>query len=1168
MSHCQTASQYTLKGSKVNIFIKMAQKVPFIKELFDAVESRGYPAAVTGVSNIHKSHLAYALSAHEPVCVVTGSESEARKMASDINAMSGENTAVVFPQKDYLFTPTEGASFEYEQMRIRALTMILSSQAKILIAPVEAAMQATVPKSVLTAHTLLLRKGDEINIDTLTKTLISSGYVKYPQVEGAAQFSRRGDIFDIYGVSMKEPVRLELLGDEIERIYTFDPESQRRISEISDCVISPAREILISEEDFSDKLLSLMKKPRGKQSDLIKENIERDRELLSSGITLTNLDKYYSLAYPEKSTVFDYFSSNKIIVCERVSILNRAKAFIAQLSEDLKILTEQGIMFRALDGFYMTTDDLTGVFESSKTIYLDTFLQGGNLTLKSLINATCYQTGAWNGNIKSLVTELNTFCERGYTTVLFGGSEKTLDILISDLRESGIPCERLKDDSELTKGFVYVTPGSVSNGFDYADASLALITKLQNDSASKRKKRFKAGEKLKSLSDINPGDLVVHSLYGIGKFQGIKKLENSGITKDYITISYAGTDVLYVPVTQLDLVTRYIGSGDENTVRLNKLTSTEWKKTKSRVKAAAEDMAKELISIYAKRQLSKGHAFSPDSEWQLDFEERFDYAETDDQLRSIKEIKEDMEKSYPMDRLLCGDVGFGKTEVALRACMKCILDSKQCAILVPTTVLALQHYQTAIKRFEHFPVRIELLSRFVPISQQRKIIKDLKSGLVDMVIGTHRLIQKDIAFKDLGLAVIDEEQRFGVKHKEKFKELFPSTDILTLSATPIPRTLNMAMSGIRDMSTIDDPPQDRLPVQTYVIEQNDGVLINAIERELRRGGQVYYIHNRVETISHTAQKLSSLIPDARIGVAHGQMSENELSDIWRKLVDKEIDILVCTTIIETGVDVANVNTLIIENADRFGLAQLYQLRGRVGRSPRRAFAYFTFTRGKELSEIASKRLQAIREFTQFGSGFKIAMRDLQLRGAGSILSSKQHGHMEAVGYEMYLRILNEAIAEQKGEALPASPEDCLVDIAVNAYIPESYIESLTQRIDAYRRVAAIYTKDDADDVTDELSDRYGKIPRSVYGLIEISLLRNTASSLGISEIAQRGKSICFYIRDILPEQITALAKSYKKRITFNDGKRPCFMIAVDSKTKPIELINQTLDIMNTGKNPD
>ncbi len=1145
----------------MNIFLKMADRVPFMKELFDALEKRGYPAAVTGVSNIHKSHLAYALSSHEPVCVVTDTEAEAVRTVKDINSLSGEKTAVLFPAKDYLFTHTEGASFEYEQMRLYALSSIISGKAKILVAPIDAAMQATVPKDSLLSHTITLKKGDTIDIAELSASLINSGYSKFLQVEGAAQFSRRGDIFDIYGVSMTDPVRLELWGDEIEKIYTFDPESQRRTGEVSECTISPAREILIDGNLMPELLSALSKKARGKQAASIKENIEKDLELLESGISLSNLDKYYNLAYSEKTSVFDYFKGSKIIVCERESVFSKARAFSTQLSEDLKILYEQGIMFKPLDGFYLTTAEVTKVFSDSKTVYLDTFMRGGKIELKSLINASCYQTSAWSGDFKSLAGELKTFCDRDYTTVLYGGSEKTINILISDLRESGIACERLGDESELIKGFVYVTPGSLSNGFDYADSKLALITKLQSENSKKRKNKFKSGERIKSLSDINPGDLVVHSLYGIGKFQGIKKLENQGVSKDYITISYAGTDVLYVPVTQLDLVTRYIGSGDDNKVRLNKLNSAEWKKTKSRVKAAAEDMAKELTELYAKRQLSKGHSFSPDNEWQLDFEERFEFSETDDQLRSISEIKSDMEKPYPMDRLLCGDVGFGKTEVALRACMKCMLDSKQCAILVPTTVLAWQHYQTAVKRFEHFPVRIELLSRFRTPTQQKKVIKDLKSGLVDMVIGTHRLVQKDIVFKNLGLAIIDEEQRFGVKHKEKFKEMFPGIDMLTLSATPIPRTLNMAMSGIRDMSTIDDPPQDRLPVQTYVIEHNDAVVVNAIERELRRGGQVYYIHNRVETITHTASKLSAMLPNARIAVAHGQMSENELSDVWRQLVDKEIDILVCTTIIETGVDVSNVNTLIIENADRFGLSQLYQLRGRVGRSSRRAFAYFTFTRGKELSEIASKRLQAIREFTQFGSGFKIAMRDLELRGAGNILSSKQHGHMEAVGYEMYLRILNEAIAALKGEALPVSPEDCLVDVAINAYIPETYIESLTQRIDAYRRIAAIYNEEDANDVIDELCDRFGKIPRSVDGLIEVSLLRNTASQLGISEIAQRGKNICFFIRDITSEQITALAKSYKKRIKFSDGARPCFIITADGKQKTIELIKTVLDVM-------
>ena len=541
------------------------------------------------------------------------------------------------------------------------------------------------------------------------------------------------------------------------------------------------------------------------------------------------------------------------------------------------------------------------------------------------------------------------------------------------------------------------------------------------------------------------------------------------------------------------------------------------------------------------------------------------YQETDDQLRSIQEIKSDMEKPSPMDRLLCGDVGFGKTEVALRAAFKCMLDNKQVAILVPTTVLAWQHYQTAIKRFEHFPVKVELLSRFRKPKEQQQIIRELNRGTIDLIIGTHRLVQKDVKFKDLGLVIIDEEQRFGVAHKEKFKETFKGVDVLTLSATPIPRTLNMAMSGIRDMSVIEEPPMDRHPVQTYVIEHNMGVIAQAISKELRRGGQVYYIHNRVETIMMTANKLQEMLPDARIAFAHGQMPEEELSEIWRQLCDREIDILVCTTIIETGVDVPNVNTLIIEDADRLGLSQLYQLRGRVGRSNRRAFAYFTFRRGKVLTEVAAKRLDAIREFTQFGSGFRIALRDLEIRGAGSILSGKQHGHMEAVGYDMYLRLLNEAIAEQKGEALPPSPEDCLVDISIDAFIPDHYIENLSQRIDCYRKIASIGNEEDSRDVIDELIDRYGDPPKSVLGLVNVALTRNTASKLGIKEITQRGDKVLFFVKTAEVEQIQALYGAYKNRIRFFDGDKPYFAVTLEKKQKAAELMAETVRLMRNEK---
>ena len=658
--------------------------------------------------------------------------------------------------------------------------------------------------------------------------------------------------------------------------------------------------------------------------------------------------------------------------------------------------------------------------------------------------------------------------------------------------------------------------------------------------------------------------MVVHALHGIGKFVGIRKLEMEGITKDYITIQYAGTDVLYVPVSQLDMVSKYIGPRDNGAVKLNKLSSMEWQKTRARVKKAVKDMADELIKLYAKRSQTKGHAFDVDDDFQHDFEARFPYTETDDQLRSTQEIKEDMQKPIPMDRLLCGDVGFGKTEVAFRAAFKCMEEGKQCAILAPTTVLAWQHYQTALKRFEHFPMKIELLSRFRSKKEQEQILKELKCGNIDMIIGTHRLVQKDVAFKDLGLAVIDEEQRFGVAHKERFKETFAGVDVLTLSATPIPRTLNMAMSGIRDMSVIEEPPIDRHPVQTYVIEHNVGVIVQAITKELRRGGQVYYIHNRIESIDLCAAKLQEMLPEARIGIAHGQITEEHLSEIWRQLIEHEIDILVCTTLIETGVDVPNVNTLVIEDADRLGLSQLYQLRGRVGRSSRRAFAYFTFRRGKALSEIAARRLDAIREFTQFGSGFRIALRDLEIRGAGSLLGGKQHGHMEAVGYDMYLQLLNEAIAEEKGEVLPSKPEDCLIDIQIEAHIPDDYIESLAGRLDVYRKIASLRTNEDSMDLIDELIDRYGDPPKAIQGLISVALIRNMASDLTITEISQKNGIMFFYLKAADMEQIQALTAAYRGRVTVNGGEKAYIAVKMNGD-KPIELMQGVIETMKIKK---
>ena len=1021
---------------------------------------------------------------------------------------------------------------------------------------------------MLREHSFELKTGGEVQLDELMKKLIASGYTRTDQIEGQAQFSVRGSIVDIFPVQEAHPIRLELWGDEIDTISYFDTATQRRTEQVESITVFPALEIIFeSSEQLAEKLEELSKAARGKKLDAIRKNISRDLETVRAGITLTNLDKYYCLAYEDTATVFDYFDGGAVIVCEYANCIEKGKAALAQLAEDIKLLYEDGILFKRLEGF---CTDIVGAqlkILQNKSVFLDTFMRSNNdIKYKKLINSDCRQTSAWGGNIVHLEEELRTLCANGYCTVVLAGSEKTVPIIVKDLVDAGIPAQALKEDSNVLANKVYVRTGSLTGGFDYPDISCAVITQMKTMVAKRKKKAKKAGEEIKSLSDVQKGDIVVHSMYGLGRFEGIRSLETNGITKDYITIKYAGTDVLYVPVTQLDLVSRYIGPKDDENVKLNKLNSAEWTKTRNRVKAAVKDMAEQLTKLYAQRQLAKGFAFSPDNDWQADFEERFDYDETDDQLRSIEEIKTDMQKPSPMDRLLCGDVGFGKTEVALRAAFKAILDSKQVAILVPTTVLAWQHYQTAVKRFEHFPVKVELLSRFRKPKEQRAIIRELGRGTIDLIIGTHRLVQKDVVFKNLGLAIIDEEQRFGVATKEKFKEMFKGVDVLTLSATPIPRTLNMALSGIRDMSVINEAPLDRHPVQTYVIEYNIGVIAQAISKELRRGGQVYYIHNRINSIDMTVAKLREMLPDARIGIAHGKIDEDELSEIWRQLVDREIDVLVCTTLIETGVDVPNVNTLIIEDADRMGLSQLYQLRGRVGRSNRRAFAYFTFRRGKVLSEVAAKRLDAIREFTQFGSGFHIAMRDLEIRGAGSVLSGKQHGHMEAVGYDMYIRLLNEAIAEQKGGAPPPSPEDCLVDISIDAFIPESYIENPSQRIDAYRKIASIMGVQDSRDVVDELIDRYGEPPKAVMGLVNIALTRNRALRLKITEIVQRGEKVFFYIAQPEICHIQALSAFYKNRIRFVDSGKPYFAVALDKKQQPHELMTQVIDIMDKAQN--
>ena len=1126
-----------------SIFTKAIEQLDLYKDLKFALEHRETPVSVTGVSGIHKAQLALGLYNFSPMLIITEDEASARRMCDDINEMSGTVCSYVYPAKDFTFTDVESVSREYEHTRLGILTGLMNNSVRFVCASVEAVMQRTMPPEVLKRRIVSINKSTPIDTKKLAADLIAAGYTRCDTVDGVSQFSIRGSIIDIFPVQETAPVRIELWGDEIDTISYFDTETQRRTDEIEEISISPACEVMFdSADEFIEKLNALSKAARGKRAESVRNCLARDIDRINTGLTLGNIDKYISLAYK--------------------NCIEKIKPILAQHSEDVKLLLEQGELCKGLDGFMLEQGELSQRTEKFFSAYMNTFMRSSDdIRFKRALSVTANTFAPWGGEIRQLIEDLKSFLSAKYSVIVKAGSDKTLPIIAQDLRDEGIPCDILTENSELTAGHVLLTTGSTSSGYDYPDIRTALITQARALNSNKRKKRFKKGADINSLADIAPGDLVVHSEYGIGRFKGIEKIELEGIVKDYITIEYADSKQLHVLVSQLDMISRYIGPRDDSNVKLSKLFSGEWQKTRSRVQKAVKDMAEELTKLYAIRSQSKGFSFSGECDWQRDFEERFPYSETDDQLRCIQEIKDDMEKPVPMDRLLCGDVGFGKTEVALRAAFKCMLDNKQCVLLAPTTVLAWQHYQTATKRFEHFPMKIELLSRFRSKKEQEEIIKQLRRGDIDMIIGTHRLVQKDVKFRDLGLVIIDEEQRFGVAHKERFKEAFAGVDVLTLSATPIPRTLNMAMSGIRDMSVIEEPPIDRHPVQTYVIEHNDGVLVQAINKELRRGGQVYYIHNRIETIEACADKLAQQLPDARIGIAHGALNEEQLSDIWQQLLEHEIDILVCTTLIETGVDVPNVNTLIIEDADRLGLSQLYQLRGRVGRSSRRAFAYFTFRKGKVLTEIAAKRLDAIREFTQFGSGFRIAMRDLEIRGAGSILGGKQHGHMEAVGYDMYIQLLNEAIAESKGELPPQRPGECVVDVRLDAHIPETYIESLSARLDIYRKIARLQTNEDSLELIDELIDRFGDPPRSVQGLITVALLRNKASSMGITEIRCRNDMLYFYINSASLEQIQAVVAEYKGRVTVNGSEKPFIAVKLKPSDKQLDVMETVVDLI-------
>lgn len=1141
--------------------------------LLRASEKNMLPAGVTGLSYLNKVHLIHSLCEESKAraIIITGDEGEAVKIKEDLNTLFASEDTLLYPARDFSLSSTAGQSREYEHLRLGVLGRMLEGDYKAVVCSIEAAMQFTIPPDVLLSRSFVIEQGMDISIEKAREILVNAGYSPCEMVEGSGQFAVRGGILDFYPPDAPNPIRAEFWGDSIDTMGYFEIVSQRRTENVDKIKITPSVEVLTGDGlKLAEKIEKLAASLRGKAVKA-RQALNRDAEMLRSGLKPASTDKYIPLIYETPSTVLNYADDALLFVSDTAKVKERGNAAQTLLLEDIKDFLESGELCRGLDRFALTWAEMKDEYEQRGAIYLDTFARGSfDTPIKTLINMDGRTLAPWGGDYSLLKEDIVPALQSGWCVAVMAGTEKAAQALCEMLSEDGIPAAAYSEyPSSFLKKSVNVLSGGLSGGLEYPAEKFMLISRgrasLLKPKQISRKKRSKEG--FNSLDELHRGDYIVHSVHGIGIFDGITKLEVGGVTKDYIKIKYAKEDVLFVPVTQLDLVSKYVGPGEEGrAVKINKLGTQEWKKTRTRVRSAVKDMAKELIKLYAARQNAPGYAFMPDTDMQNDFERRFAYDETDDQLRSIYEIKHDMEKKCPMDRLLCGDVGFGKTEVALRAAFKCIAEGKQCAMLVPTTVLAFQHYQTIIKRFEGFPVEVEMISRFRTAKQQEQIIKGLKRGSIDMIVGTHRLISKDVEFKDLGLVIVDEEQRFGVAQKEKLKERFPNVDVLTLSATPIPRTLNMAMSGIRDMSMLEEAPQDRHPVQTYVIEHDMGIIAQALEKELRRGGQAYYLHNRVDTIERTAAKIQELLPEARIGIAHGKMTEEALSTVWKNLLEGEIDILVCTTIIETGVDVPNANTLIVENADRLGLAQLHQIRGRVGRSARRASAYLTFTRGKELSDVATRRLTAIREYTEFGSGFKIAMRDLEIRGAGNILGAQQHGHMEAVGYDLYLKMLARAVSEEKGEVSDKEPEqECLIDIQIQAHIPDDYIESVPQRLAAYRRIADIRNPDDADDVVDEFIDRYGDPPPCVEGLIRVALLRNTAISQGIYEIGQKGDCVLLYSENIDMKKVSVLGKEMKGRILVGAGKKPYISVKSSEDMPPVEALAKALSIMSSVK---
>ncbi len=1135
-------------------------------------------AAVTGLGQINRSHVIAGLrrEAGRPLVVICQDDMAAKRLQAELKDFLSEE-APILPNRELTLYDSAVVSRAWEQKRLRQLYQLSLGQTPLQIFTWESMSQRTMPRQVLLQGAFTLQVGREYLLDDLLGRLSQAGYSRCGMVEGPGQFAVRGGIVDIFSPAADAPIRAEFFGDELDTMGYFDPDTQRRTENIDSILLLPVGETQPRLHpdglgglcrDISDMIAR--QRRRKNQNEALIKTLEQDLDKYNSGLSNPASDRYMGFIYPEFATAMDYVPADALVIlCDQGSLHRAARSRTEEMGLQLDSLLQAGFVAGELCDYVCQWEDFCRDLEGRTLVYLDAFAGTSypeENRPRHLLPMTAKQLPSYGGSLDTAAADLAHYQKMDFKCLVLCGTRRRAELLQEMLGSKNlsaflcIPLDRLPQE-----GQILLSDGVLPYGMEYPSAKLAVLTEgqLLAKTEPRRKAKKTAAtnrQKLNSFTDLSPGDLVVHENYGIGRFVAMEQIKLDNALKDYIKIAYQGSDTLFVPATQLDLVSKYIGGGEDTNIRLNKIGTEAWQKTKAKAQKAAKDMAGELIKLYAARKRQEGFAFAADSPWQAEFEDNFPYPETDDQLRCISEIKSDMESPVPMDRLLCGDVGFGKTEVALRAVRKAVMDSKQVAILVPTTVLAQQHYQTAVARFRCFPVNIDVLSRFHSAAEQARTLQNVRSGTVDLVIGTHKLLQKSLQFKDLGLLIIDEEQRFGVSHKERLKEISQGVDVLTLSATPIPRTLNMALSGIRDMSTIEVPPADRYPVQTYVIEHNNAVIDDAIRREVERGGQVYYLHNRVETIDQCASALKRRIPGLSVAVAHGKMGEEALGDVMQSMADGEIQVLVCTTIIETGLDIPNANTLIIENADRFGLSQLHQLRGRVGRSTRHAYAYFTYRPDKALTEVAEKRLSAIRDFAEFGSGFKIAMRDLEIRGAGNLLGAEQSGHMMSVGYDMYLKLLDEAVLEQRGEK-PKEP-DCTADLTVTANVSQDYVARGEERMDLYRRMAAIRSQEDADDLLDEIIDRYGDPPKGVLNLIDIALLRSQARKCHVQDIKQKGSEVLLTLSQLDFDAVSAICAEpdYKNRLFFvGNAKLPTLRFKLHSSADSLKQCKILID---------